>query len=470
MSFFDVIGDGAKWVGDRIKDGEHWVEKAWHGNVGTQAVPAPELVQKILDSKGASGWHEGAGKATELASDHDSISSDVRQLSTGLESVWTGEGADLAQQRIRMFSDATTVASQTYTTNGENLTGLAHGFDEMRAALRPMPERPPHKGVIDVATPWDTDTEDKIKQYNQLAQQNLDRYNGYAQQAKSSTQALKTDYGSLTGFDGTVTITEQGKVTRKKQTREHETRTTEQTNTTNTEQTNTERTNTERTNTDDHDPTDPRSTVDPRHTTTPPETPLRTTPPPYTPPPTDRPIMPPEHPPTLDPPSDDSHDPGRSQDDTTDTSSYVPPSVGDQVYSPTSGLTGPGAGGSSGGSGSGGYFGGAGGIGGFGGIGGGTGAGAGSGGSRFGSGAGTGSGENGRGPLAARGTTGTAGAKGAPGMGAAGGRGAKGEEDAEHQRKYGIEDDSAFTLLDDDEGRILDPRTGLPPTPPTLGA
>ena len=54
------------------------------------------------------------------------------------------------------------------------------------------------------------------------------------------------------------------------------------------------------------------------------------------------------------------------------------------------------------------------------------------------------------------------------GMGAGGGKG-KGEEDKEHQRKYGLEDDSAFDLTDDEDGRLRDPRTGLPPTPPTIG-
>jgi hypothetical protein len=50
---------------------------------------------------------------------------------------------------------------------------------------------------------------------------------------------------------------------------------------------------------------------------------------------------------------------------------------------------------------------------------------------------------------------------------APGGRG-KGEreEDAEHNRKYGLDDDSLFT----DEARTIDPVTGLPVTPPTIGA
>ncbi|MFC5121025.1 hypothetical protein ACFPN7_44430 [Amycolatopsis halotolerans] len=53
--------------------------------------------------------------------------------------------------------------------------------------------------------------------------------------------------------------------------------------------------------------------------------------------------------------------------------------------------------------------------------------------------------------------------------GMAGGGKGKGEEDKEHQRKYGIEDDSAFSLVDENGERALDPRTGLPPTPPTIG-
>jgi hypothetical protein len=72
------------------------------------------------------------------------------------------------------------------------------------------------------------------------------------------------------------------------------------------------------------------------------------------------------------------------------------------------------------------------------------------------------------GSASGRGAAGARGASGMGGMGAAGGKG-KGEDDKEHQRKYGLDDDSAFSLTDDDGGKLLDPRTGLPPTPPTIG-
>ncbi|WIX80431.1 hypothetical protein QRX50_06535 [Amycolatopsis carbonis] len=463
MGFFDMVGDSAKWVGDRFSDAGHWASDVWHGNVGTQSVPAPELVQKILGSGGASSWHDGGGKATQLATDHHNLSSDIQRLSTGLESVWTGNGADAAQSRIKMFSEATTSAAQTYTTNSQNLTGLAHGFDEMKKALQPMPGTPPHKDFVDVATPWDTDTEDKINQYNQLAQQNLQRYNGYAQQAQTSGQGLKADYGQLNPFDDTVALTQQKKIIEQNHPRKN--------------------------TTDDDKTSTSQSEVDTRHITTPPPTtPPPTTPPPnippptVLPPPTGRPITPPEHRPPRD-----VYPPGKTtDDDDTHTSSdlddpRVPPpgqrfpvGSGNPSWSATGGGDGFGPGGFGVGAGAGAGAGGAGGSGAFGGRGG-SGAGTGTG-SRLSGGAGSGvfGEEGGRGgALAGRGAAGgAAGAKGSPGMGGMGAAGSKGkgEEDAEHQRKYGIDDDSAFSLLDDEDGRLLDPHTGLPPTPPTIGA
>lgn len=68
-----------------------------------------------------------------------------------------------------------------------------------------------------------------------------------------------------------------------------------------------------------------------------------------------------------------------------------------------------------------------------------------------------------------RGLAGGAGRGGAGGMapGAAGQRG-KGGEDEEHQRKYVLDDDSAFLPSEKGE-KIVDPTTGMSPTPPVIG-
>ncbi|RJQ82184.1 hypothetical protein D5S19_22255 [Amycolatopsis panacis] len=461
MGLFDWVGEGAKWLNDRFDDVEHWVSDVWHGNIGDQAVPAPELVQKVLASQGAQDWHQGAGRATMLARQNDEMSARAQQLSAGLESAWTGGGAEVARARIKPLTDATSAAAQTYTSNGQNLTDLAHGFDEMKATLQPMPKTPPHKDFFDTATPWDTDTEDQINTYNRIARENLDRYNGYQQQAQTSGQGLKTDYGQLNKFDGEVSIAPPAPASPSRHTP-----------TGGTSRHSSARS--EFTGPGGAGHTSPRSvdgSVPNVHT------------------------LPAGHPLPGENPGPGTQSGGGG----TRTAGYVPPSLPDMRSGsvPPFPVPAAGGGGSSwsgsafvpGGFGPGGSSSGAPGAppgaggsvgrglsGGPGGVDGPAGRGLPNGpggGARSGTGAGVGVGEEGavRGSgssAAPRGTTGARGGAGVSGMGAPGGKG-KAEEDKEHQRKYGVDDDSAFSLTDDDGDRLVDPRTGLPPTPPTIG-
>ncbi len=462
MGFFEVLGDAAKavggaledaadWVGDRASDVGNWFGDLYHGNLGDQAVPAPELVAKILASQGAQSWHQGAGQADKLAGRHDETGSRVQQLSAGLESAWTGGGADAAQARIKPFADATTAAAQTYTGNGQNLTDLAHGFDAMKQSLQPIPGAPPHKNLWDEATWWNTDTEDQINQYNKTVQDNLDRYHGYTQHAQTSGQGLKTDYGQLAAFDGDVTLAKPD-------------------------------TKTSGGPDDGHGPDGrsrsgfgPASTGGPSNTFAP-QYPGSTGSAPGS-----GGHLPTSHPTSYQ--TGAGSGTGTGPGDGTTTAGWTPPDYG-RTTSPGSGWVPssslPAGGGNSGGSSwSPGMVGGFGPTGGFSGGGASEPGGAGTGGrggsaaGRLGAGAGAGAAENGpgRGPYATgAGARGAAGSRGGPGMGGmgAGGKG-KGEEDKEHQRKYGLEDDSAFDITDDEDGRLRDPRTGLPPTPPTIG-
>jgi hypothetical protein len=160
---------------------------------------------------------------------------------------------------------------------------------------------------------------------------------------------------------------------------------------------------------------------------------------------------------------------------------YTPGALDSLSFTPGGSL--PGSGSSSGGSSSspGGQFGGGqfggGSMGGFGpGGSSGSGGGAGSGGAGGNLAEGKGSGSaapgtgTGAGPKAGGVGGGTAGKPGTAGgpMGG-GGQKAEGSEDEEHQRKFVMEDDSAFQLNNEDGQKVIDPRTGLPLVPPVIG-
>lgn len=445
MGFLEILEDVGHWVGDRVDDLGKFYSVALYGNTGTEAVPAPELAQKVLAGPGTAVWHEGVSQAAQLSGQHHEASDLVSRMSTGLESAWTGRAADAAQTRIRALAEIASVSAAIYTANGANLSDVAHGFDAMKTSLQPMPGKPPHLTFLDRVSPWDTDAEKEINHYNAVAQQNIDRYQAYVQHARAGSQQLQTDYGRLDDFGGhSDAAGSQLNVQRGPGTAPHFPK--------------------------------------PRDSGPPPNVPPQ---PPVDGPPASQPGPgttqgPSERPePRMAPPprtGDQTTASGWTPDPAAVARDWLPPASapntggsgsGSNTWSPnpwspiptqgvrgTTGNVGDQTPGSADGesnraseprgrtSGS----------------------------PRPGTGGRTGAGEQARtAGTPARGTSGTPGSRGTPGVGGMPPNRGKDEDPKDHHRKYGLETDSAFSLTDDDGERTVDPRTGLPPTPPTIG-
>ena len=127
----------------------------------------------------------------------------TRELTSGLESAWTGGASDAARERLQPLTASATSASVTLDRNSTLAQAQIDQFHQMKNSLHPdVTDQPPTRSAWDVVTPWDTDTEDKINQYNQKAQENVERYNAYSQQSSSNTAARTIDYGQLGEYNG----------------------------------------------------------------------------------------------------------------------------------------------------------------------------------------------------------------------------------------------------------------------------
>ncbi|WP_370969737.1 hypothetical protein [Amycolatopsis sp. cg9] len=387
-----------------------------------------QLVQAVLTGRGTDSL-EGVRRAgAEQAKYQRDLENGTRELTSGLESAWTGGASDAARERLQPLTASATSASTTLDRNSTLAQAQIEQFHQMKNSLhRDVTDQPPTRSAWDVATPWDTDTEDKINQYNRKAQENVERYTAYSQQSSSNTAARTIDYGQLGEYNGGDFKVEDPKKPVEPPPRK-------------------------RTPTGGDDDRSIGAQVQPPPAVHPPVAP------------------PPGHvtpPGQVTPPG--SHPLG--VDDSVRAQSYVPPST---QFPPGYQPPGTGPGGFGPGSGPGGGFdsgfgpGFGPGGGGFGpgsssGAGGGTGSGPGSG--ARGPGAATGTGVPGEGrPGAAGGVRGgAAGKPGSPGMGGMGhgAKGGKGEEDAEHQRaSYLVEADPESVFGGTDE-RTVPPVIGL---------
>ncbi|MEC3974296.1 hypothetical protein QMK34_03225 [Amycolatopsis sp. H20-H5] len=98
-------------------------------------------------------------------------------------------------------------ASATFDGNSTNVGAVASHFDYTQSNVKKMPSPPPETSFWDRAKPWDTDTEKAVNDYNATARQNLELYNAYSDHTSTSSGALRADYGDLGTFaDGDLTI------------------------------------------------------------------------------------------------------------------------------------------------------------------------------------------------------------------------------------------------------------------------
>lgn len=177
------------------QDAVGWAGDLFAGNVGVQAMPVPAVVSHVMAGDSSSWTTSGIGSG-DAAAAHHQIAAELTTMLNNLEPTWTGKGAEGAKQRTKAFSDLVERAAKTLGSNGSNVTDAAYGFELAKRSMEPMGERP-DKSFFDVATPWNTDTEDAIAAYNAKAQKNLEIYNAYVAHLEGQGQDLSGDYGRL---------------------------------------------------------------------------------------------------------------------------------------------------------------------------------------------------------------------------------------------------------------------------------
>ncbi|WP_370964806.1 hypothetical protein [Amycolatopsis sp. cg9] len=194
--------DAASWAGDLFA-----------GDVGVQAMSVPAVVDQVMAGD-ASSWSECGSTSAGSGAAHHEIAAALTGMLSNLESVWTGGGAVAAAGQAKSFSDLVTRAAMTLSSNGCNVTDAAYGFELAKRSMEPMGD-PPDKSFFDVATPWDTDTEDAVAAFNAKAQKNLRIYDSYVQHLGVQGEGLSGDYGQLIARNATedVTPADQRRVT-----------------------------------------------------------------------------------------------------------------------------------------------------------------------------------------------------------------------------------------------------------------
>ena len=210
MSLWDdvrnSVGHLAHEMGSEIEQGVHaaatWTRNLLSPQGGAVAVlPIEQETPKIMAGS-SQDWHTGAETAKTLAGRTRGLSDRVLDVARTFESAWTGQSAQAANAHVTKIGHVLDSTSAALDANSGNVSSVASNFDYTKNSLVRLPSPPPEASFWDKAAPWDTDTENAVKKYNADAQRNLELYNNYATSTQQQGSALQSDYGELGTFDG----------------------------------------------------------------------------------------------------------------------------------------------------------------------------------------------------------------------------------------------------------------------------
>lgn len=178
---------------------------------GDRKIDCYNIWEKIVTGPGTGSISEGQAAATRLKAGYQDRLTTIDNLSKEMDAAWTGKSAEAAQQSgahpLRTWMDDSgkkLVDSDKYL--GEQNTA----FTTVKAKVQQVPKDPPKNNLLNSVTPWTTDTDRSIRDYNQKGQANVDAFNEYFKASSENGKQMPT-YNKMDGQKSNIGVDGGGK-------------------------------------------------------------------------------------------------------------------------------------------------------------------------------------------------------------------------------------------------------------------
>jgi hypothetical protein len=178
---------------------------------GDRKIDCYQIWDQITHGPGPGSIDQGQQAATRLKASYNDRVTTIDKLSRDMDAAWTGKGAAAAQDAGAHPLKAWIQDSGTKLTDSDKYLGDQHtAFTTVAAKVQEVPQKPPDNGFLNSITPWETDTDRAIKDYNRNGQANVDAFNEYYKASTANSKGLPT-YSALDGSVDKVDVSDGGK-------------------------------------------------------------------------------------------------------------------------------------------------------------------------------------------------------------------------------------------------------------------
>ncbi|MEV4051097.1 hypothetical protein AB0J55_07890 [Amycolatopsis sp. NPDC049688] len=173
---------------------------------GDRKIDCYDIWEKITTGPGPGSIENGQAAASRLKGAYSERLGTIDDLAKEMDAAWTGGGAEAAQQAgahpLRVWMED----SGTKLTDSDKYLGEQHNaFTTVHAQVQQVPKDPPKNNLLNAITPWTTDTDRAIRDYNAKGQANVDAFNTYYKASNDNGQKMPT-YSALQGQQENVNV------------------------------------------------------------------------------------------------------------------------------------------------------------------------------------------------------------------------------------------------------------------------
>ncbi|WP_103353877.1 hypothetical protein [Amycolatopsis sp. CA-128772] len=173
---------------------------------GERKIDCYDIWEKITTGPGPGSIENGQAAASRLKGAYSERLGTIDDLAKEMDAAWTGGGSEAAQQAgahpLRVWMED----SGTKLTDSDKYLGEQHNaFTTVHAQVQQVPKDPPKNNLLNAITPWTTDTDRAIRDYNAKGQANVDAFNTYYKASNDNGQKMPT-YSALQGQQENVNV------------------------------------------------------------------------------------------------------------------------------------------------------------------------------------------------------------------------------------------------------------------------
>ncbi|WP_024877043.1 PPE domain-containing protein [Saccharomonospora piscinae] len=200
-----IIAGGAAVAGGAAAYGAATQEESgdYAAGSGGRELDAHQIYERLHAGPGTGSLVEGQSSANTLKDHFGERVAQMDSLAQRMDAAWQGDASQAAKAGANPLKQWLQDSEGKLHESSHSMGSQLDAFNTTINRVQPVPAKPPESDFLNDITPWQTDTDREISEYNAKAQANVEAYNAYYQLSSANGQSMPK-YTTVDGEFGDV--------------------------------------------------------------------------------------------------------------------------------------------------------------------------------------------------------------------------------------------------------------------------